>query len=107
MKKESKVAQQWSWFLIPILGIVLLIAVVIPTESPSPVASSPSPPAPEEQRRDEAKMMRDWAKKSGGDFNKLPPDVQSAINRITMGHGRQWLHNEAERQKKEEHKGAK
>ena len=107
MKKESKVARHWSWLLIPVLGIILLIAVAIPTESPSPEASTPSPASLQEGIREEAAMMRDWAKKSGGDFSKLPPEVQSYINRVSMGHGREWLRMEAERQKKEEHKRAK
>jgi len=101
--------RQWAWWLVPIVGMGLLIVVALPSESPSsdPMSGLPTPLSHQEKVSQEAAMMRDWARKSGGDFNKLPPDVQGYIDQVSMGHGREWLRNEAERQKKEEHKGAK
>ena len=98
--------RQWSWLLIPLLGVLLLIAVALPSEQPSQEtgAGMPTPPPPQEQWRQEAALMRSWAKKSGGDFDKLPPDVQAFVNQVSLGHGRQWLRNEAQRQEKEAHK---
>lgn len=93
--------RQWSWLAIPLVGVLLLVAVSLPSESPTPEASPSAPPASENRTEQEAKVMREWARKTGGDFDKLPPDVQQFINQVSMGHGREWLRKEAERQQKE------
>lgn len=83
-----------------ILGGIALLGLVALQPAPAPEAQPAPPQEATARMQEELKVMREWALKSNGDFDKVPKEVQGYMNQTSMGHGREWLRQEAERLKK-------
>ena len=100
-KLFSVVGQPWFWIVAGGGGLLSLLALM-PGTPETPVAVSASPlPTSEEKMQQDLRRMREWAVKSNGDFDKVPAEVQGYMNHVSLGHGKEWLRQEAERLKKE------
>ena len=86
--------QPLAWIGLAGVGALAFLAL-----SPAPEPPKPQPtPLSTTARMDlEMDVMRQWAVKSKGDFDKVPAEVQGYMNQISRGHGREWLRLEAKR----------
>ena len=101
-KLASFLEQPWFWITTVGVGLLALLALMPGTPEAGAASGSASPePSSEEKMQTDLRRMREWAVKSQGDFDKVSPEAQGYINHITMGHGREWIRQEAERLKKE------
>lgn len=97
----SLVAQPWFWIVAGGGGLLALLALMPGTpEAPVAVVASP-PPSSEQKMQQDLSRMREWAVKSNGDFDKVPVEVQGYMDHVSLGHGREWLRQEAERLRKQ------
>jgi hypothetical protein len=99
-QRVSFFSHPWFWIVLGGGGLLVLVGMM-PAESEPPKASSPTPPPNmSEQVQDNMRLLKEWALKSGGDFNKVPPEVQSYVNQMSMGHGKEMLRMEWEKSQK-------
>lgn len=93
----SLMSQPLAW--ITLLGVAALAFLALtPNSSDADSAPTPKPLTTNERMQQEMAIMREWARKSRGDFDKVPAEVQGYMNQISRGHGREWLRSEAEKQ---------
>lgn len=89
--------QPVAW--IALAGVVALGGLAVtPTETDTKITPTPTPLSTMDRMQQEMEVMREWAVKSRGDFDKVPQEVQGYMNQISRGHGREWLRSEAEKQ---------
>ena len=97
-QRASFFSHPWFWIVLGGGGLLVLVGLM-PGESEALPSPSP-PPSMSEQVQGNMLLLKEWALKSGGDFNKVPPEVQSYVNQMSMGHGKEMLRMEWEKSQK-------